>query len=309
MTNSRFVSYLDAHEDRPLYSAADASLVPARELSMNAERRRALDDDDDDDDKVHIGHKPWYCWFNRTVLEVSIYDDKDRADDSDSVDLNSADRFPNGLRPAQASSKMNDGHVPGPHVLLAAAADNDDDDDDDDHHDGPPPFIDLHDDQKKRKKRGPPESSSSISPRWLRIEEKRLPLGHDDYVKPYCRQMQILDNEKVVEVDPPEHIEIEEVDVVENAHVLQRRRRRLRGRWERRSSRVFVNRRDPGPPHTNNDEHEEGEETEEEREEKEGRGQYLGRGGDDEGQGPRIPFPLFAGPGDNRICACQWMNK
>jgi hypothetical protein len=178
------------------------------------------------------GHKPWFCWFNQTVLEVFIYVDKPL--DSSTVTstdtlassatasstLSSSLLQPSSPTPATSSATIPI-HVPtfNPaaassfHAAAASASAS--------YH---PWFSASSDDNKvKRDWYDNIQRNGYVDyPLLIKIEEKRKPSGN---IPPYCQQMQILDSMELVIREAVEPIPVPEVASME-APASRRFRRR-----------------------------------------------------------------------------------
>jgi hypothetical protein len=213
----------------PYTSSLTKFAVHEDDLQPNGQSKR-----NNDGERGMRGHKPWFCWFNQTVLEVFIYVNKPL----DSSTVTSTDTL---ASTATASSTLTSSplqsssptpvpssatipiHLPtfNPAVASAAASFY-----------GAaasasasyhPWFNGDLDNKAKRDWYGDIQRNEYADyPLLIKIEEKRKPSGN---IQPYCQQMQILDNMKIVTVDIVDPIPVPEVASME-APASRRIRRR-----------------------------------------------------------------------------------
>jgi hypothetical protein len=188
---------------------------------------------DHDGERGMPAHKPWFCWFNQTVLEVFIYVGKPL----DSATVTSTDTLASS---ATASSMLTSSllqsssptpvtssatipiHVPtfipaAASSFYAAAASASAS-----YH----PWFSAYSDDSMVKRNWYDDiqrNEYADYPLLIKIEEKRKPSGN---IQPYCQQMQILENMKFV---PKEAVDPIPVPEVASAEAPASRRFRRRG--------------------------------------------------------------------------------
>jgi hypothetical protein len=155
------------------------------------------------------GDKPWFCWFNQTVLEFFIYVEKNvhSSDATTTQDSSypSSTTSPSSSTIPPSSSRSSPSLTSLPPVstasLVNAAAVHDS------NHASffPSSFSHPSDHvsdykakpRQKRDYRGYDHQRNDYNdyPLLIKIEEKRKAYGN---VQPYCQQMQILDNQDIV---------------------------------------------------------------------------------------------------------------
>lgn len=197
MTNSQFV--------RLPFSSLVLSLtifeVHAQALEPNGQYRR--------EDSSHLygmpEDRPWFCWFNQTLLEFFIYIDKD-VNSSATTTTTSSSLSPS-TSPSTfttSSSTTSSTFIPPVTVFTAKAS-------------GSPygpeftKYYSAGSGYNRRRSKGDhnPRNYYEYYPRLMKIEEKRKPSGN---IPPYCQQMQVLDNNQLAPVPFVEQISIEELE-------------------------------------------------------------------------------------------------
>ncbi|KAL1999124.1 hypothetical protein VTN02DRAFT_5005 [Thermoascus thermophilus] len=126
------------------------------------------------------GDKPWFCWWNNTIMEFFLYINEtthDDFDDSDGISLGPTLT----ITGAAASSSTS-----GPHATSTLGGDDDD---------NPTTRKSKRDDLQNY-------------PRRIKIEEKR---GDPSAQRPYCQQMQVMDDLRVQGPISPIQIGIDEI--------------------------------------------------------------------------------------------------
>lgn len=168
-------------------------------------------------DRQHArtGDKPWFCWFNNTVLQIFIYVNKPL----ESAALADAETPSPGLEvPSSFTTLVSATATPGTPTITSVA-------------ENPPmqtrfPTATFAQDSSTifgyRKKRDPHlgRRQTTFYPRVVKIEEKREPNGN---IQPYCEQMQILNNWEIVPRDAISRIPVREVGSEETSPFVSRR--------------------------------------------------------------------------------------
>jgi hypothetical protein len=147
-----------------------------------------------------IGDRPWFCWFNQTVLEFFIYLEQNTTSSM------SASAFP----PSYMSMSRN---VMGSSTLF-----------------GPPSPSSGH--PSSQPTWTPPKSKRAYNfrrdggnwrntiyptnyPLWVKLEEKRKP---ENNIQPYCQQMRILETRMIVPQEGVSIIKVLETEPTGSSH-------------------------------------------------------------------------------------------
>lgn len=150
-----------------------------------------------------IGDRPWFCWFNQTVLEFFIYlEQNTTASTSISVFSPSYTSMPkNGKEPSTFPAGFS---PPSPSSGYPISQPT-----------WPPP-------PPKRafnRRRDEGNSRNSIYPEnyplWIKLEEKRKP---ENNIQPYCQQMRILDTQMIVPQEGVPIINVSETEPTSSNH-------------------------------------------------------------------------------------------
>ena len=194
-----------------MFEVHEQALIP------NGQYRRQ----DDSDIYGRPEDKPWFCWFNETLLEFFIYVDKNV---SSSATTTTTTATPSS--PSTAPSTFTPPTTTlGSSLSLPAGVTG--------KPSGPPygpreEFIKHHStDSGYNRRRSDdylqPRNSYDDYPLLMKVEEKRKPIGN---VPPYCQQMQVLDNGEIVPVPSVAKIPVQEI---EDMDAYNRNRFRRRG--------------------------------------------------------------------------------
>ncbi|KAI9815272.1 MAG: hypothetical protein M1827_002752 [Pycnora praestabilis] len=117
------------------------------------------------------GDKPWYCYWNNTILEGFFYVTQNSSQNSSSS------------ASSTTSSASSGGSYTSTSMPISMTT---------------PPTSSYYGPPSKRQS----NPSSSIFPKVIKLEERRV-VGTSDYITPYCQQMQVLDDGNVGVVPGP----------------------------------------------------------------------------------------------------------
>lgn len=157
--------------------------------------------------RAEPGDRPWFCWFNQTMLEFFIYVDKSVQSStsvvtpstaSSSITSSSSTSLPPALPLVTSIDKFSHPPFTGTEPY--------------------PPFMTASADNKKRESRRSNDLNNQDDddddddvglnyPLLVKIEEKRKP---SDNIEPYCQQMRILEDGRIIPIVGVEQIEIPE---------------------------------------------------------------------------------------------------
>ncbi|ERF75254.1 hypothetical protein EPUS_00046 [Endocarpon pusillum Z07020] len=165
--------------------------------------------------------KPWFCWFNETLLEFFIYVDKS-VNSSATTPAATATPSSPSTTPSTfttPSSTTLGSSLPPPAAFTGKPSGSPY---------GPPEdFVNHHttesgynrrrsDDKLQKRKR------YDDYPLLMKVEEKRKPRGN---VPPYCQQMQVLDSGEIVPVPYVAQISVQEIEDMDDDNQNRFRRR------------------------------------------------------------------------------------
>ncbi|KAF7511711.1 hypothetical protein GJ744_003874 [Endocarpon pusillum] len=181
-------------------------------LISNGQYRRQ----DDSHKRGRPEDKPWFCWFNETLLEFFIYVNKS-ANTPATATPSSPSTTPSTFRipPTTALGSS----LPPPAAVTGKPSTPPY---------GPPEDFNNHHTtssgyNRRRSDDNLPEwNSYDIYPLLMKVEEKRKPRGN---VPPYCQQMQILDNGDIVPAPSVAQISVQEIEDMDDYNRNRFRRR------------------------------------------------------------------------------------
>ena len=197
MTNSRFVSCCTTLKFR--VSILTACAVPAEALNNYTPSKRSLSVNDiaardyPQGQMGQVGDRPWFCWFNQTILEFFIYLDQNIT--SSSTPTTAFSPYPTSMYNYGVGSSPTVSSYPGnyPSSQPSWATQNGRRDHNSEHNQGYSPD---------------PQYTTNY-PFWIKMEEKRKPKND---IQPYCQQMRILDNGLIVPQEDVQIINISEIE-------------------------------------------------------------------------------------------------
>lgn len=150
-----------------------------------------------------VGDRPWFCWFNQTILEFFIYLDYNTtsavSNSAFSAPFTSMPRngmgsstFPAGLYPPSATTGHASPQSTWPPQERRRA------------------YNYQHDGVDRRN-----TVYATNYPLWIKLEEKRKP---EHNVQPYCQQMRILETQMIVPQEGVPIINVSETEPSESGH-------------------------------------------------------------------------------------------
>jgi hypothetical protein len=217
MTNSRFVSVspiLPRLTNRRLHSRA----VPAEALNNYTPNKRSVSVTDiaarsmEQGRVGQIGDRPWFCWFNQTILEFFIY-----------LEHNTTSSTPTSAFSPSSTSMPRDGMesstFPAGYLPPTPSSDYPSS-----QPTWPPPRPKRAFNYYRRDEENWRDTIYATNyPLWIKLQEKRKP---ENNVQPYCQQMRILETQMIV---PQEGVSIINVTEIEPASSNRYKRTNMDG--------------------------------------------------------------------------------
>lgn len=170
-------------------------------------------------------HKPWFCWFNQTVIEFFIYVNKP-IEPSAAATTSAESYASTALYSTSTSMSTMTSPTTSTHPVTSSASMPPKESD---FRSGPgPKFWSTASKYGKRQaenENDEPRNGHPDYPLLVKIEEKRKP-SHN--IEPYCQQMQVLDNGQIVPLGNVAQISVPEVEAVDSLAEKRFRRKRRR---------------------------------------------------------------------------------